>query len=188
MQTLFFATSLTVNGVLFYGVAMKFIKLLPLFALSMVFAGCAGYQLGSTLPESIQTVSLIVENKTDEPSIEVETMKSLRKEIQRDGRLQIRSEADADVVLKVELTGYYLGALAYDSDRGSLAREYRVNMSGSAILYDAETGDVLREVPGVTGNTDFPYDADLTAGKRTALLNAADDLARKVVSMTVAAW
>ncbi len=167
---------------------MKLIKLLPFLALSLAFAGCSSYQLGSDLPDSIQTVALIVENKTDEPSIEVETMKSIRKEVQIDGRLVLRSEAEADVVLKVELTGYSLGALAYDSTRGSLAREYRVNMSGNAVLYDAETGDVLREVPNVTGNTDFAYDADLTAGKRTALLDAADDLARKVVSMTIAAW
>jgi hypothetical protein len=163
-------------------------KLISLLALSLLFAGCTSYQLGSNLPKSIQTVAVIVENKTEEPSIEVQTMKSLRKEVQRDGRLKLRSEAEADVVLKVELTGYYLGALAYDSDRGSLAREYRVNMRGKAELYDAETGDVLREVPSVIGNTEFPYDADLTTGKRSALSGAADDLARKVISMTIAAW
>ena len=173
---------------LFYGVAMKLIKHLSFLALLLVFAGCSSYQRGSDLPADIQTVALIVENKTDEPSIEVETMKSIRKEVQRDGRLVLRSEAEADVVLKVELTGYSLGALAYDSTHGSLAREYRVHLSGNAVLYDVETGDVLREVPGVTGNTDFSYIADLTAGKRSALLNAADDLARKVVSMTIAAW
>jgi len=163
-------------------------KLISLLALSLLFSGCAGYQFHSDLPESIQTVALIVENKTEEPSIEVETMKALRKEVQRDGRLKLCSEAEADVVLKVKLTRYYLSALAYDFDRGSLAREYRASMGGNAVLYDAETDEVLREVPGVTGSTDFPYDADLTAGKRTALLGAADDLARKVISMTISAW
>jgi hypothetical protein len=163
-------------------------KLISLLALSLLFTGCTSYQLGSNLPKSIQTVAVIVENKTDEPSIEVQTMKSLRKEVQRDGRLKLRPEAEADVVLKVELTGYYLSALAYDRNYGSLAREYRVNMRGKAVLYDAETDDVLREVPSVTGNTDFPYDADLTDEKRAALSDATDDFARKVISRTIAAW
>jgi len=169
---------------------MKFTKCIPILALSLLllFAGCAGYQRGSTLPESIQTVFVTVENKTDEPSIEVQAMKSIREEVQRDGRLMLRSEYESDVVLKVTLTGYSLGALAFDGDRGELAREYRVSMRGKAVLSDAKTGDVLREIPSVTGNTDFPYDADLTAGKRSAQLNAADDLARKVISMTIAAW
>ena len=163
-------------------------KLLSLLALSLLFVGCTGYQLGSNLPESIQTVSLTVENKTLEPSIEVETMKSLRAEVQNDGRLALRSESDADAVLKVTLTDYKLSALAYDREHGTLAREYRVTLVASAVLYDAQTGDVLREIPSVAGDTEFQYESDLTSGKRAALSAAADDLARKVVSMTIAAW
>ncbi len=167
---------------------MKRLKILSLLALSLIFVGCAGYQKGSNLPESVQTVSLSIVNDTDEPSIEVQTMMSMRAEVQMDGRLALRSESDADAVLKVTLTGYNLNALAYDHDHGTLAREYRVVLTGSAVLYDAETGDVLREVPNVVGESEFPYAADLTSGKRAALPSAAADLARKVVSMTIAAW
>ena len=163
-------------------------KLLPLLALSLLFAGCTCYQLGSNLPESIQTVSLTVENKTEEPSIEVQTMKSMRAEVQKDGRLMLRSENEADAVLKVTLTSYHINALAYDQEHGTLAREYRVTLTASAVLYDAKTGDVLREIQSVTGDTEFQYESDLTSGKRAALSAAADDLARKVVSMTIAAW
>ncbi len=163
-------------------------KLLPLLALSLLFAGCTGYQLGSNLPESIQTVSLTVENQTEEPSIEVQTMKSMRAEVQVDGRLALRSENEADAVLKVTLTEYDIKALAYDQEHGTLAREYRVTLSALAVLYDAQTGDVLREIPHVGGETDFQHENDLTSGKRAALSAAADDLARKVVSMTIAAW
>jgi len=144
--------------------------------------------MGSTLPESIQTVSLSVENQTEEPSIEVETMKSLRAEVQRDGRLSLRSENEADAVLKVTLTEYQLSALAYHRDHGTRAEEYRSTLVASAVLYDAQTGDVLREIPYVGGETDFQHENDLTSGKRAALSAAADDLARKVVSMTIAAW
>jgi len=167
---------------------MKFAKTLPLLALALLFAGCAGYQYRSNLPESIQTVSLTVENKSGEPSIEVQTMKSLRAEVQMDGRLALRSQSDADAVLKVKLTNYKLNALAYDREHGTLAREYRVVLIASAVLYDAKTGDVLREIPSVVGDSEFPYAGDLTSGKRAARPGAADDLARKVISMTIAAW
>jgi len=163
-------------------------KLISLLALSFLFAGCTGYQLGSNLPESIQTVALIVENKTEEPSIEVQTMKSMRAEVQMDGRLALRSEQDADAVLKVTLVDYSINSLAYDREHGTLAREYRVTLTASAVLYDAATGDVIRETPRVRGDSEFPYAADLTSGKRAALPTAADDLARKVISMTIAAW
>ena len=163
-------------------------KLLSLLALSLLFVGCTGYQLGSNLPESIQAVHITVENKTEEPSIEVEAMKSLRAEVQMDGRLVLRSEDEADAVLKVSLTRYNINALSYDEDHGTLAREYRVTLTATAVLSDAKTGEVLREIPSVVGDTEFQYESDLTSGKRAALSAAADDLARKVVSMTIAAW
>jgi len=167
---------------------MKFAKTLLLLTLALVFAGCTGYQLGSTLPESIQSVSLTVSNKSDEPSIEVAVMKALRAEVQQDGRLALRSPGDADATLEVEMIDYHLSALSYDRIRGALAREYRVNLRAKAVFYDSETGEVLREIPGVTGDTDFPFDADLTAGKRSAIDDAAADLARKIVAQTIAAW
>ena len=163
-------------------------KLFSLLALALLFSGCTGYQLGSNLPESLQTVSLTVENQTEEPSIEVQTMKSMRAEVQNDGRLALRSESDADTVLKVTLVNYDINSLAYDREHGTLAREYRVTLTASAVLYDAETGDVIREIPSVMGESEFPYAADLTSGKRAALPTAADDLARKVISRTIAAW
>jgi hypothetical protein len=187
VQTLFFARCLTACLRLYYSVFMKILKVSLLLSLFSLIAGCTGYQMGSNLPDSVQAVFVHVENKTDEPSIEVEAMKALREEIQRDGRLVLRSEREADAVLNVTLTHYHLTPLAYDNTHGTLAREYRVSLSATAVLTDLH-GKVLREVPGAQGDAEFPYAADLTAGKRGALPGAADDLARKVVSMTIAAW
>lgn len=167
---------------------MKFAKCLSLLALGLIVAGCAGYQRGGNLPTAYQTVSLTVANESDEPSVEVAVMKALRAEVQQDGRLALRATGAADTVLEVEVRDYYLSALSYDRNHGALAREYRVNLRASAVLYDAKTGAVLREIPSVTGDTDFPYDADLTSGKRASLASAADDIARKIIAMTVAAW
>jgi outer membrane lipopolysaccharide assembly protein LptE/RlpB len=162
------------------------VLLLPVFAL--ILSGCMGYRTGSTLPESIQTVSLSIVNETDEPSIEVQVMRSLRAELQQDGRLEVRSQNDADAVLNVKLTRYTLSPLAYDRVRGTLAREYRLTLTAAVVLYDAKTGAVILESPVLKGDSEFPYAEDLTTAKLGALPAAADDLARKVVSTTVTAW
>jgi ubiquinone biosynthesis protein UbiJ len=159
---------------------------LPLFVL--LLSGCMGYRVGSTLDPSIQTVSVRVENKTNEPSIEVEVMKALRAEIQMDGRLKIASQDEADAELSVTLTDYNLNPLAYDRRRGTLAREYRVVLAGRAVLRNAETGEVILERPSLRGEADFIYAEDLTTAKLEALPEAAKDLARKVISTTVYPW
>jgi hypothetical protein len=167
---------------------MKFTKVIAFFLLSSIFAGCAGYQVGSTLPEEIQTVFIKVENKTEEPSIEVEVMKALRAETQMDGRLILAPEADADVVLNVSLSRFNLRALAYDKEHGSLAREYRMVLTATSVLSNAETDEVIVESSVLYGESDFSYAADLTSAKRGALPGAARDLARKVVSLVTTAW
>lgn len=167
---------------------MKFTKYLLLSALSLVFAGCAGYQVGSTLPDNVNSVSLRVINNTDEPSIEVEVMKALRAELQMDGRLKIRSKEDADTVLTVTLNSFNLNALAFDRRRGSLAREYRMVLNASSVLRYAETDEVILENPSLLGEFEFPYAVDLTTAKLGALPGASRDLARKVVSLITTAW
>lgn len=154
----------------------------------MLFSGCAGYRVGSTLDPSIQTVALSVVNKTDEPSIEVAVMKALHAELQMDGRLEVCSQEEADVVLLVTLTRFSLQPLSYNRRKGSLAEEYRSTIVASAVLKNSETGLVLQENPQVSGYGDFPYNSDLTSAKRGALPETAADLARKIVSTTVTAW
>ena len=85
---------------------MKSAKILLFPVLALMLSGCAGYHVGSTLPKAIQTVSISIENKTDEPSIEVAVMKALRAELQMDGRLKVASPETADAVLKVTLKNF----------------------------------------------------------------------------------
>ena len=167
---------------------MKFIKIVVFLLLASFLAGCAGYQMGSTLPSEIQTVYLNVVNQTDEPSIEVEMMKALRAEVQMDGRLTLVSENDADVILDVTLKRFSLHALAYDRDHGTLAREYRMTLTGTSVLSNAKTKEVIVQSPALKGDAEFPYSADLTATKRGALPGASRDLARKVMSLITTAW
>jgi hypothetical protein len=166
---------------------MKWIKLFfPVVMLAL--SGCAGYHVGSTLDPSIRSVSLSIVNKTDEPSIEVAVMKALRAELQMDGRLEVRPLEEADAVLTVTLTRFALQPLAFNRRQGSQAEEYRMTITASSLLSDAESSKVLLENPVIQGDGEFLFDSDLTTAKRGALPKAAADLARKVVSTTVTAW
>ena len=167
---------------------MKSAKILLFPVLALILSGCAGYRVGSTLDKSIKTVSLTIVNKTDEPSIEVYVMKALRAELQMDGRLKVCSSNESDVVLSVTLKKFELEALAFNRHQGSLAEEYRMTMIATAVLSDAETGKVILENPKLWGESEFPYSDDLTSAKRGAMPDAANDLARKVVSTVVTAW
>lgn len=179
---------MTLNRALFYGVGMKFAKLLLFPALALILSGCAGYHVGSTLPKDIQTVGLVIVNKTDEPSIEVAVEKALRAELQMDGRLEVRPKSEADAVLTVTLNRFDLSPIAFERRQGSLASEYRMMMGGTAVLSRAGTDEVILENPVLQGEAEFPYIADLTSAKRAAMPKAAGDLARKVVSTLVTAW
>lgn len=167
---------------------MKTIRFLLLFFSAALLSGCAGYQVGSTLPDDAQTVSVSVVNNTEEPQIEVAVMHALRAEIQMDGRLKIRPERKADTVLEVTLSRYHLTPVAYDNRRGSLAREYRIGLAASSVLSRRGTGEVLVESPALRGESEIAYEEDLTATKRAALDGAAADLACKAVSLITTAW
>jgi hypothetical protein len=166
--------------------------LLPLLALSLTLTGCTGYQLGTTLPEGVESVFIKIENETDEPSIEVEVMKAMRSEIQMDGSLQLADEADADATVLLSLNHFNLDALAFDDDRGELAREYRMVITASFLFYKGDDADemdnVILQSPSLRGEEEFPYAADLTTAKLGALPATADDLARQVVSLMTSAW
>ncbi len=115
-------------------------------------------------------------------------MKALRAELQMDGRLEVRSKEEADVMLSVTLTQFQLTPLSYNRDQRLVTDEYRITITASAVLSDAESGDVILETPVVQGESEFYYAADLTSTKREGMPKAAGKLARKVVSSTVTAW
>jgi len=167
---------------------MKSLNLIVISFFVLLLAGCAGYRVGSTLPENIQDVRLSVVNQTDEPSIEVAVMKALRVEVQRDGRLKIASPGEEDAVLNVTLNQYDLKALAFNRRQGSDAEEYRMILSASSVLSNVQSGEVIVENPELLGESEFAYAADLTSAKLSALPDAAGDLARKVISLVTTAW
>jgi hypothetical protein len=152
--------------------------------------GCAGYQLGTTLPPGINSVYVpTFINKTDEPNIESETTNATISEFQKDGSLHIKSRPEeADAILDVVLTDYEIGPSRYDRDSPTESVEYRLYLTVNITLTRQSDGEVVVSRKGVVGNTDFNRSGSLTAAKLTALPDAAEHLAHNIVEAVVEYW
>lgn len=156
---------------------------------ALLLAGCMGYQLGGTRPDDMETVYLApVINATTEPAIELQATHALLQRIQFDGRLKVRNSPEsADAVIEVKLTDYTLTAITYRDDLKTTAEQYRIRITGTAVLKNAKTGEILSEST-TYGETRFPFASDLTTSKRTALPRAMQELAKFMVDDLVERW
>lgn len=161
-------------------VALTFLMLLP---------GCVGYRLGSQLPRDIQTVFVhLAANETDEPLLEAEVTQAVMNRIRRDGSLRVTTEQDADAHMFIEITGFEITPLAFDPQNRARPDEYRLELTANTVLTRRREGTVLVRTASVKGRSIFNLQGDLTASKRTAVPDAADDLARRLVAAVTEAW
>jgi len=129
-----------------------------------------------------------VVNKTHEPAIELEVTHALRQRLQFDGRMKlVRAEQGADAVIEVTLTDYDLTPVAYRSDLRTTPELYRIRMTGRAQMKDSTTGAVLSSSE-TYGEAVFEFASDLTSSRRTALPEAARELARFMIDDLIEPW
>ncbi len=168
---------------------MRRIHFLNGISTALLLSGCMGYRLGGSRPEGIRTVALApVVNSTTEPAIELQVTHALRERIQFDGRLKlVNSAEEADAVIEVELTRYDLAPIAYRTDLRNTPELYRLRITGTAELKDAETGETLSESK-TYGEATFPFQADLTSSKRDALPAAAREIAKFMADDLIDRW
>jgi hypothetical protein len=165
------------------------IHLLNCVAATWLLSGCLGYQMGGSRPKGIETVAMAaVVNKTTEPAIELQVTHAVRDRIQFDGRLKLVNGAgEADGVIEVILTDYHLTPIAFSSEQKTTPEIYRLRITGTAKLKNAETGEILSESK-TYGEATFPFEADLTSAKRDALPRAAAELAKFMVDDLIESW
>ncbi len=158
-------------------------------AATLLLAGCMGYHLGGSRPEGVETVYIApVVNATTEPAIELQVTHALRQRIQFDGRLKLRNSANsADAIIEVELTDYRLTAIVFRDDLKTTPEQYRIRITATATLTDAQTGKILSESK-TYGETRFPFKSDLTTSKRAALPRAAEELAKFMADDLIERW
>lgn len=151
-------------------------------------SGCVGYRLGSTLPPGIEVV--LIEPFTSEvaePLLDVETQQATINEFQREGTLTVGNADNADVVLTVTLTDFSLAPLRFNRDATTTTEEYRMEITADITLTTIATGEVMTQST-VTGYEDFIPSGDLSSAKRSAMPEAARDLAVQIVKGCVEFW
>jgi len=157
--------------------------------LLLLTAGCANYRLGSMLPDDLKTVYIpTCKNETAEPLIEQDVTRAILAQIQMDGSLRVASADDADTVLEITLTKFWLDPVAYVTGKSSTANQYRMSIKASFVLRRRADNSVVVDSPSVTGWYDFDFAGDMTSSKNIALRPAAEDLGRRIVSQIVQYW
>ena len=157
--------------------------------LLLLTAGCANYRLGSMLPDDLQTVYIpTCKNETAEPLIEQDVTRAILAQIQMDGSLRVASADDADTVLEITLTKFWLDPVAYEAGKSSTANQYRMSIKASFVLRRRADNSVVVDSPSVTGWYDFDFAGDMTSSKNIALRPAAEDLGRRIVGQIVQYW
>lgn len=167
----------------------KISRLLLALGLVGLSSGCAGYRLGSMLPEDIKTVNVpSFVNETSEPLIEIDCHRAMIEELQRDGTLRVADAESADAIVRVKLRDYKLEPAVYDTRSRSNVRQYRIRITASLVMTRRVDDSVIVERPAVRGEGVFNVAGDLSSSKLIGLPVAADDVARKLVQQMVEAW
>ena len=171
-----------------------------LFAAILLIAGC-GYTTKSLLPSNIKTIyvdNLVNKIKvTDEasdarmyrgyrPGMELEATRTIRDKYLIDGNLKIAGQETADLILTGELVDFRNEALRYD--RNNDIEEYRVRLVVNLVMKNAKDGKVRWTESSFAGESLYRTSGTLAKSETTAIKEAADDLARRVVERTVEEW
>jgi hypothetical protein len=109
-----------------------------------------------------------------------------------DGNLKPAKEGLADLVLKGELLEYRKDPLSYTANTENVT-EYRINIYVNLSLWDTKENKLLWQENNFNGNYSY-FTADDTnsssvkVSEATAVNNAIEDLARRIVERTVEQW
>jgi hypothetical protein len=162
----------------------------PMFLLLFLacLSGCVGYRLGSTLPPDVKKVYVpLFLNKSREPLIENDATAATIAELQKDGTLKVVNAENADVILECTLTAVSLNPLRYDRTDVTKPNEYRITLAASFTLKRIGSQELLCEA-SVIGEATFPFVGNLVSAKQSAMPQASEDLAKRIVEKAVEAW
>lgn len=180
----------------------KLILLVTSCLLLITLIGC-GYTTRSMISNEFRTIYVMpFRNKIDitqetdvaskyriyRPMLESDITKYVTNKFLSDGNLKPVKEESADLILKGEVIEFRKDPLRYnDSDE---VTEYRINLVVNITLWDTKKNTLVWEEKGFTGDT--TYFALTTnpqyKSEASAISDALDDLARRIVERTVEQW
>ena len=126
------------------------------------------------------------------PMLETDITKKVINRYLFDGNLKPAKEAQADLVLKGELIEYRKDPLSYTSGTEDVT-EYRINIYVNLSLWDQKENKLLWQENNFNGNYSYftrldDNSANIQIPEGTAVNNAVEDLARRIVERTVEQW
>lgn len=174
---------------------MRFVFFLPLAAL--FFSGCLGYQIGPVKPKYMYGIkSLAVptfKNNTLRTRVEVMLADALIKQIQQDGTYEIKSEDEADAVVKGTLMNVIRAPSKSVFGNVLLTQQYNLTVRCRFDVFKRSTGELI-DHRDLGGSTQFfvvgseSIAADVNLQERQALPIAAEQLMVGYVSYLTEGW
>lgn len=175
-----------------------FIFFLPLLIINL--SGC-GYTTRSLLAPHIKKIR--VENfknsiditeetsgrrdyKTYRPRLELDVTKAVIDKFIFDGNLKIAQQEDADVILTAELIDFRREPLRYDE--ADNIEQYRMVILVRIELKDVKENKILWKYDSFAGSEDYYTTGSQAKSESTAIDEAIDDLARRIVEQTIETW
>jgi len=124
------------------------------------------------------------------PYLETDITRAVNDRYLFDGNLRPVSKERSDVMLKGELVEYLKDPLRYNDDDD--VEEYRVNIRVNIVLWDRKRDALVWQEENFTGmatyfTSFYPVEED-RGSESTAVTEAIDDLARRIVERTVEVW
>lgn len=120
------------------------------------------------------------------PGMEIDLTKAVINRFLYDGNLNPVQERSGDLQLKGTLIDFKRDPLRYDTNDN--IEEYRIKLIVNLQLIDTKTGKLVWEELGFAGETTYFTSGSLAKSENVALLDAIQDLARRIVERTVEAW
>jgi outer membrane lipopolysaccharide assembly protein LptE/RlpB len=151
-------------------------------------AGC-GYHLvgyGSSLPAHIKTIAIpTFKNSSTEPNIHRDATESIRRAFISDSRLKLIDARRADLIIKGTLINYQLQPVSFSAQ--DTVDEYIIRLGVQIEAYDRIKKKILFKQEF---NTQWDYRVtssviDSELAKNTALIEAYNDLADRLVSIII---
>ena len=167
----------------------KIIKITVCGAIIILISNCTGYKFTPSIPSGVQSIALMpIVNQTTEAGLELSLTKAMRSTIQSDGRLILTEPTSADAIINVTITNYKNSPISYQTESRSITPNYyKQRITASASMIKSSSGKIISETSNY-GESAFSFESDLSASKRGAFAQAAEELARFLYTDLIEQW
>jgi outer membrane lipopolysaccharide assembly protein LptE/RlpB len=159
------------------------LRSLTVICTALILIGCGVYSFSGSSLAGIRTVAVPqFKNETVEYGIQEDLTAAVIEKLIADNTLKVVAMADADGVLRGEITGY--DRVAYTYDRSDNVSEYKVNVTVDFVL-EKKDGKAVIEKEGLFGFGIYDAVAETEDDGKT---RAVEKLAQDIVDLTTRSW